>query len=202
MAAEPNQALAKGYGRFGMGCTRLATALGNFEQGNIQAERYSGRSVADLRATGCHVPHRVESAVSPLYADQNSQYSSATAVMENPLSPKMEDRPYDQYGQCLHTEDRWDQLRQLAGYKQALWDQMGCNQEDSDPREKARRTVPPPGEGSSSRGLSVTSGLPHRPCLMGGGSRALVGVSAHSYHLQATCSFMRWVALATLLLVV
>ena len=38
MAAEPNYAFAKGYGRFGMGYTRLATALGNFEQGNIQAE--------------------------------------------------------------------------------------------------------------------------------------------------------------------
>ena len=78
-----------------------------------------------------------------------------------PLSPKMEDRPYKQYGQCLYTEDRWDQLcawltgnptfrRQLAGYKQALRDQMGYSQEDSDPRNKARRTVPPPGEGSSS----------------------------------------------------
>ena len=38
MAAEPNYAFAKGYGRFGIGYTRLATALGNFEQGNIQAE--------------------------------------------------------------------------------------------------------------------------------------------------------------------
>ena len=38
MAAESNCAFAKGHGRFGMGFTRLATALGNFEQGNIQAE--------------------------------------------------------------------------------------------------------------------------------------------------------------------
>ena len=38
MAAEPNYAFAKGHGRFGIGYTRLATALGNFEQGNIQAE--------------------------------------------------------------------------------------------------------------------------------------------------------------------
>ena len=30
MAAEPNYAFAKGYGRFGIGHTRLATALGNF----------------------------------------------------------------------------------------------------------------------------------------------------------------------------
>ena len=38
MAAEPNHAFAKGYGRFGMGYARQATALGNFEQGDIQAE--------------------------------------------------------------------------------------------------------------------------------------------------------------------
>ena len=37
-AAEPNSAFAKGYGRLGIGYTRLATALGNFEQGNIEAE--------------------------------------------------------------------------------------------------------------------------------------------------------------------
>ena len=37
-AAEPDYAFAKGYGRFGIGYTRLATALGNFEQGNIEAE--------------------------------------------------------------------------------------------------------------------------------------------------------------------
>ena len=46
----------------------------------------------------------------------------------HPLSPKMEDRPCDHVG------------RQLAGHKQALRDQMGCSQEDSDPRNKARRT--------------------------------------------------------------
>ena len=70
MAAEPNYAFAKGYGRFGMGYTRLATALGNFEQ--HPSRKYSSSSVADLRAKGCHVPNRVESAVSPLYADQSS----------------------------------------------------------------------------------------------------------------------------------
>ena len=42
----------------------------------------------------------------------------------HPLSPKMEDRPCDHVG------------RQLAGHKQALRDQMGCSQEDSDPRKK------------------------------------------------------------------
>ena len=37
MNAEPSYAFAKGYGRFGIGY-RLATALGNFEQGDIGAE--------------------------------------------------------------------------------------------------------------------------------------------------------------------
>ena len=135
--------------------------------------------------------------------------------MDIPSVQKMEDRPYNQYGQCLYTEDRWDQLcawltgnptfrRQLAGYKQALRDQMGCSQEDSDPRNKARvpsllqeREAP-----RLQRGLPVTSGLPHRSRLMGGGSRA---VSSRSLRTQLPPpsnlnSFMRWVA--TLLLVV
>ena len=38
MIAEPSYAFAKGCGRFGIGYTRLATALGNFEQGDIEAE--------------------------------------------------------------------------------------------------------------------------------------------------------------------
>ena len=38
MRAEPNYTFAKGCGRFGIGYTRLATALGNFEQGSIDAE--------------------------------------------------------------------------------------------------------------------------------------------------------------------
>ena len=73
----------------------------------------------------------------------------------------MADRPYNQYGPHLYSEDRWDQLCtwltgnsqfriQLAGHKQALRDHMGYSQEASDPSNKARRTVPPPGAGSSS----------------------------------------------------
>ena len=38
MNAEPSYAFAKGYGSFGIGYTRLATALGNFEQGDNGAE--------------------------------------------------------------------------------------------------------------------------------------------------------------------
>ena len=58
MRAEP---FAKGHGRFGMGYTRLATALGNFEQGSIDAESAvvaqwltSGLRVAMAR-TGWHL---------------------------------------------------------------------------------------------------------------------------------------------------
>ena len=38
MNAEPSYAFAKGYGSFGIGYTRPATALGNFEQGDNGAE--------------------------------------------------------------------------------------------------------------------------------------------------------------------
>ena len=162
MAAEPNYAFAKGYGRFGIGYTRLATALGNFEQGNIQAESTvvaqwltSGLRVAMSR-TGWNL-------LSPRYTLTRvpSTLLSNYYCHGYPFSPKMEDRPYNQYGQHLYSEGRWDQLcawltgnptfrSQLAGHKQALRDQMGYSQEDADPRNKARRTVPPPGEGSSS----------------------------------------------------
>ena len=81
--------------------------------------------------------------------------------------------------------------RQLAGYKQALRDQMGCSQEDSDP---ARRTV------SSRRGkLLVCSGvfLSHQtsstaPALwVVAVGRSLVEVSAHSYRLLVTWTLSR-----------
>ena len=70
MRAEPNYTFAKGYGRFGTGYTRLATALGNFEQGSIDAE---SAVVAQwhLRAPCCHGPHRMAPAVSPPDADQS-----------------------------------------------------------------------------------------------------------------------------------
>ena len=48
-------------------------------------------------------------------------------------------------------------------------------------------------------GTKVTSGLPHRLRLMGGSSRSLRTQSPPPSNLD---SFMRWVALATLLLVV
>ena len=153
IAPEPNYTFAKGYGRFGIGYTRLATALGNFEQGNIQAESAvvaqwltSGLRVAMSR-TGWNL-------LSPRY-----MLTKVPGVVLSdyychgyPFTPKMADRPYNQYGPHLYSEDRWDQLCmwltgnsqfriQLAGHKQALRDHMGYSQEASDPSNKARRTA-------------------------------------------------------------
>ena len=134
---EDMAAFAKGYGRFGIGYTRLATALGNFEQGNIQAE---GTVVAQWLTSGLRVAMSRTgwNLLSPRYTLTKipSTLLSNYYCHGYPLSPKMEDRPYNQYGQCLYTEDRWDQLcawltgnptfrRQLAGYKQALRLQSG-----------------------------------------------------------------------------
>ena len=80
---------------------------------------------------------------------------------EYPLTPKMADRPYNQYGTQFYTKERSDQLcvwltgnsvfkLQLVAHKQALQDHMGFRQEATDPGNKARRTVPPPESGSSS----------------------------------------------------
>ena len=161
-AAEPNYAFAKGYGRFGIGYTRLATALGNFEQGNIEAEsavvaqwQTSGLRVAMSR-TGWHL-------LSPRFMLTKVPGGVLSDYYTHgyPFTPRMADRPYNQYGPYLYSEDRWDQLcawltgnpnfrLQLADHKQALRDHMGYSQEASDPSNKARRTVPPPGAGSSS----------------------------------------------------
>ena len=161
-AAEPNYAFAKGYGRFGIGYTRLATALGNFEQGNIEAESAvvaqwltSGLRVAMSR-TGWHL-------LSPRFMLTKVPGGVLSDYYNHgyPFTPRMADRPYNQYGPYLYSEERWDQLcawltgnpnfrLQLADHKQALRDHMGYSQEASDPSNKARRTVPPPGAGSSS----------------------------------------------------
>ena len=77
-----------------------------------------------------------------------------------PFTPKMADRPYNQYGTIHYSEEKWNQLcgwltgnptlrLQLASHKQALRDHMGCSQEATDPSNKARRTNPPTEVGSS-----------------------------------------------------
>ena len=161
-AAEPNYAFAKGYGRFGIGYARLATALGNFEQGNIEAE---GAVVAQWLTSGLRVAMSRTgwNLLSPRFMLTKVPGVVLTDYYCHgyPFTPKMADRPYNQYGPHLYSEDRWDQLCtwltgnsnfriQLAGHKQALRDHMGYSQEASDPTNKARRTVPPPGAGSSS----------------------------------------------------
>ena len=156
MAAEPNYTFAKGYGRFGIGYTRLATALGNFEQGSIDAESAvvaqwltSGLRVAMAR-TGWHL-------LSPRLMLTKVPGSVLSDYYHKgyPLTPKMADRPYNQYGTQFYTKERWDQLcvwltenstfrLQLVAHKKALQDHMGYSQEATDPGNKARRTVPPP----------------------------------------------------------
>ena len=110
MAAEPNCAFAKGYGRFGIGFTRLATALSNFKQGNIQAESTVAAQWLTSGLKGCHVPHRVESAVSLTRVP--STLLSNYYCHGHPFSPEMEDRPYNQYGQHLHSEREASRLQQ------------------------------------------------------------------------------------------
>ena len=51
---DPTYNFAQGHGRFAIRYARLATALGNFEQGNARTESSGGR-LADLRTGNCHV---------------------------------------------------------------------------------------------------------------------------------------------------
>ena len=162
MIAEPSYAFAKGYGRFGIGYTRLATALGNFEQGDIGAE---SAVVAQWLTSGLRI------AMSRTGWNLLSTRFSLTKVPGSvlsdyyrkgyPFTPKMADRPYNQYGTIHYSEEKWDQLcgwltgnptfrLQLASHKQALRDHMGYSQETTDPSNKARRTDPPTEVGSSS----------------------------------------------------
>ena len=108
---EPNYTFAKGYGRFGTGYTRLATALGNFEQGSIEAESAvvaqwltSGLRVAMAR-TGWHL-------LSSRLMLTKVPGSVLSDYHRNgyPFTPKMADRPYNQYGAQLFAKERWDQL--------------------------------------------------------------------------------------------
>ena len=66
--AEPTYAFARGFGRFVIRYTRLATALGNFEQGSIKTE---STAVANwlLWSEGGHGPSRVEPALSAIWTD-------------------------------------------------------------------------------------------------------------------------------------
>ena len=162
MNAEPSYAFAKGYGRFGVGYTRLATALGNFEQGDIGAE---SAVVAQWLTSGLRIA--MSRTGWNLISTRFSLTKVPCAVLSDyyrkgyPFTPKMADRPYNQYGTIHYSEEKWDQLcgwltgnptfrLQLASHKQALRDHMGYSQETTDPSNKARRTDPPMEAGSSS----------------------------------------------------
>ena len=138
------------------------------------------------------------------------------ALPKHFVTPKMADRPYNQYGTIHCSEDRWDQLcgwltgnptfrLQLASHKQALRDHMGCSQETTDPSNKARRTDPPMEAGSSSTaaGSSWHSKPPPPPSpsgwSTGGGSSVVIIRSLPTQQLPPcrSTSAMRWVTLVT-----
>ena len=177
MNAEPSYAFAKGYGSFGIGYTRLATALGNFEQGDNGAE---SAVVAQWLTSGLRI------AMSRIGWNLISTRFSLTKVPSPvlsvyyckgyPLTPKMADRPYNQYGTIRYSEDKWDQLcgwltgnptfrLQLASHKQALRDHMGYSQETADPSNKARRTEA--GSSTTAAGSSWHSKPPPPPSPSG-----------------------------------
>ena len=95
--------LAQGYGRFAIRYTRLATALGNFEQGNAQAE---SAVVAGWLTSG------LEIAMSRIGWSLLSPRQALTRLPSRTLSNycyygypscREEDRPYHQYGKITYT---------------------------------------------------------------------------------------------------
>ena len=161
IVAEPTYTFAQGYGRFVILYTRLATALGNFEQGNIQTE---SAVVAHWLTSGLEVAmSRIGwNLLSPRHALTKLPGDILKIFYYNGYPQcKEDDRPYHQYGHIAYTEDQWNRLcewlsgdptfrRKLERHKQALKDQLGVSRDDSDARNKARRTAPPPGGSSSS----------------------------------------------------
>ena len=158
MNAEPSCAFAKGYGRFGIGYTRPATALGNFEQGDIGAKSAvvaqwltSGLRIAMFRTGWNLISTRFSLTKVP------SPVLSECYCKGYPITPKMADRPYNQYGTIHYSEDKWDQLcgwltgnpafrLQLASHKQALRDHTSWH---SKPPPRLRPQGGPTGGGSS-----------------------------------------------------
>ena len=149
---NPAMPLPRGMEVFGIGYTRLATALGNFEQGDNGAESTvvaqwltSGLRIAMSRTGWNLISTRYSLTKVP------SPVLSVYYCKGYPLTPKMADRPYNQYGTTHYSEEKWDELcrwltrnptfrLQLASHKKALRDHMGYSQETADPSNKARRT--------------------------------------------------------------
>ena len=180
---EPTYTYAQGYGRFAIRYTRLATALGNFEQGNAQTESAvvagwltSGLEIAmDRMGWNLLSPRKELTRLNNqiLYNHYHYGYPPCREV----------DRPYQQYGNVTCTDDQWDRLcawltgdptfrSKIERRKKELKEKMAGKRDDIDNRTKARRIAPPLGVGSS----SSTARPWHRnrpPCrlrLEGGGS--------------------------------
>ena len=194
-----NCAFAKGYGRFGTGCTRLATALGNFEQGDIQAE---GTVVAQWLTSGLRVAMSRTgwNLLSPRYTLTKipSTLSVTTTVMDIPSVQKWKIARITNMASAFTqktdgTSSAHGSLEtpRLEGSLQATSRHLGTKwaivkktlirvTKLAIPSLLQEREAP-----RLQRGLPVTSGLLHRPRLwwQEGG---LEGVSAHSYHLLVT----------------
>ena len=207
-AAEPNYAFAKGYGRFGIGYTRLATAP-------VVAQWLTSGLPIAMSRTGWHL-------LSPRLMLTKVPGGVLSDYYHHgyPFTPRMADRPYNQYGSQLYTEERWDQL--------CAW-LTGTPTLDFNSQTTSRRfgttwaTVKkPPTQviklaGLSPRqdreaprrqhGLPGTVGPPHRPRPMGGpmvgGSKVVGSRGPPTQQPSPRRSILskRWVALATLLLV-
>ena len=102
MNVEPSYAFAKGHGRFGIGYTRLATALGNFEQGDIGAESavVAQWLTSELRIAMSRTGWNLMSTRFSLTKVPSSVLSDYYRK-GYPFTPKMADRPYNQYGTIL-----------------------------------------------------------------------------------------------------
>ena len=173
-AEEPTYTLAKGYGRFAIRYTRLATALGNFEQGNAQTESAvvggwltSGLEIAMHRMGWSLLSPRQELTRLPSRTLSNHHYYGYPPCRE-------EDRPYQQHGNVICTDDQWDRLcawltgdptfRKIEHHKKELKEEIEGKRDDINNRTKARRIAPPPGVGSSSPGARpYYRNWPHTP---------------------------------------
>ena len=196
MMAEPNYTFAKGYGRFGVGYTRLATALGNFEQGSIEAESAivaqwltSGLRVAMAR-TGWHLlsPRLMLTKVPECVL--NDYYHKGY-----PLTPKMTDRPYNQYGtQLILKNDGINSVHgspgtPISGFNSRITSRRFettwaiVKKPLAQVIKLAERSLRQNREAPRrQRGLPGTVGPPHRPRPMGGpmaGGSEIVGSGTH-----------------------
>ena len=217
MIAEPSYAFAKGYGRFGIGYTRLATALGNFEQGDIEAE---SAVVAQWLTSGLRI------AMSRTGWNLLSTRFSLTKVPGSvlsdyyrkgyPFTPKMADRPYNQYGTFHYSEEKWDQLcgwltgnsnsRAISRHLETTWATVR-----KPPTQATKPAVLTPLQKWEvprlQQGLPGAASLPHRLRPRGGptgGGSSVVDIRSpptqQSPPYRSTSS-MRWVTLATFSLV-